>query len=102
MPPKDTTRWKQNEDGSWSRKNRAGDVETTFYAETVAADEGVEVQELVVEAPEPEEVEDDLIDATDGAIAAADEHGVDLATVTGTGANGRITKADVEAVLKED
>lgn len=35
-------------------------------------------------------------DATDGALEAAKELGVDLANVTGTGADGRITKADVE------
>lgn len=36
-------------------------------------------------------------DATAAAIARAEELGVDLATVTGTGKNGRITVGDVEA-----
>lgn len=39
------------------------------------------------------------IDATDSARALADEHGLDLATITGTGTNGRILKSDVEKVL---
>jgi pyruvate/2-oxoglutarate dehydrogenase complex dihydrolipoamide acyltransferase (E2) component len=38
-------------------------------------------------------------DATKGAIELAEEKGVDLAAVTGTGDDGRITKPDVEAYL---
>lgn len=36
-------------------------------------------------------------DATDGAVEAAKELGIELADVKGTGADGRITKSDVEA-----
>lgn len=64
MPGKDTDRWQQNEDGSWSRK-------IGTYGE-----QGV--------------------NATDGAIEAAAELGVDIASVPGTGKDGRITKGDVE------
>lgn len=64
MPAKDTDRWQQNADGSWSRK--IGE-----YGE-----QGV--------------------DATEGAVEAAAELGVDLSYVTGSGKDGRITKADVE------
>jgi pyruvate/2-oxoglutarate dehydrogenase complex dihydrolipoamide acyltransferase (E2) component len=39
---------------------------------------------------------EDGIDATEGARTAAAEQGIDLADVEGTGADGRITKADVE------
>lgn len=39
------------------------------------------------------------VDATDAAVSLAAEHGIDLADVGGTGANGRITKGDVEAHL---
>lgn len=39
-------------------------------------------------------------DATKGAIALAHERGVDLTEVEGTGADGRITKADVERYLE--
>lgn len=42
----------------------------------------------VEEAEEPQ--------ATEAAIAAADELGVNLNAVTGTGSHGQITKADVE------
>lgn len=38
-------------------------------------------------------------DATDAAAALADQEGIDLAGVTGTGSGGRITKGDVEAFL---
>ena len=46
-------------------------------------------------APEPATT----TDATDAAKALADEHGLDLATVTGTGADGRITKDDVQQAI---
>ncbi len=73
MPAKDETRWRYNEeDGSWSR--------------TVG---GVEERTSV----NP--------NATEGAVSAAEELGVDLASVSGSGAEGRITKADVEAAAKE-
>jgi pyruvate dehydrogenase E2 component (dihydrolipoyllysine-residue acetyltransferase) len=41
------------------------------------------------------------INATQGALEAAAELGVDLSSVSGTGAEGRITKADVEAAAAE-
>ena len=40
--------------------------------------------------------------ATESALEMAAAYGVDLSEVTGTGANGRITKADVEKYLEED
>jgi len=45
-----------------------------------------------------EEVQDD-VSASDAAAKLAYEKGVDLALVTGTGANGNITKGDVEAYI---
>src|SRR4051812_31652459 len=41
-------------------------------------------------------------EATDSAVELAEANGVDLSTVTGSGAGGRITKGDVEAVLNAD
>lgn len=40
--------------------------------------------------------------ATDAAKKLAAEHGIDLATVTGTGAEGRVTRDDVAALLPSD
>lgn len=39
------------------------------------------------------------VDATDAARALAKEHSLDLSTIAGTGANGRITVDDVRAAL---
>lgn len=40
------------------------------------------------------------VNATDTAISLAEEHGIDLSTVQGTGADGRILKNDVQAVIE--
>lgn len=42
------------------------------------------------------------IEATQAAVDAAEEHNIDLSTVTGTGENGRITKQDVMALVDEN
>lgn len=39
------------------------------------------------------------VDATDAARALADEEGVDLGSLEGTGEDGRVLKSDVEAAL---
>lgn len=44
---------------------------------------------------------DSEIDATDGAKELAEEENVDLSQVEGTGADGRITKGDVESYIAE-
>lgn len=43
-----------------------------------------------------------IAEATKGAEEAAEELGVDLATVTGSGKDGKITKADVEAAVAKE
>jgi len=64
----DETRWKQNDDGSWSR-NVGGVEETTSINPN----------------------------ATGGALVAAAELGVDINSISGSGKDGKITKSDVEA-----
>lgn len=49
--------------------------------------------EEIFDESEPE------IDATDSARALAEERGIDLAAIQGTGSGGRIIKRDVEAAL---
>lgn len=39
------------------------------------------------------------VDATDGAVKLAAEHGIDLSTIKGSGKDGRITQPDVEAEI---
>jgi len=69
----DDRRWVQNPDGSFSR-----------------------IADATVVEEKPESYYEDI--STTGAAAdLADELGVDLSTVEGTGKGGRITKADVEA-----
>lgn len=89
---RDETAWRRvegdhSEDASYVRSPLAPTAQPTDEART---EEEIENFEAVNEANEPE------YDATEGAVAAAEELGVDLANVTGTGAEGRITKADVE------
>ena len=59
-----------------------------------------EVKGPAEEEDEAEDAEDGPVSATDSAIKLAVENGVDLADVVGTGADGKIIKADVEAHLK--
>ncbi len=51
--------------------------------------------------PDPAIPPDDGPDATDAAKALAAEHGINLASVAGTGQDGRITKDDVQKVVDE-
>ena len=46
-------------------------------------------------------VEEPVADATEAAAELAAARGIDLATVRGTGAGGRIIKSDVEALLED-
>ena len=58
-------------------------------------------------SPEPEILEDipeaeiGTVEATESATELALEHGVDLRSVTGSGAGGRILQRDVEALINE-
>jgi len=65
-------------------------------AEVVAAEVPLEV-----EAPAAEVVADIEINITDSAHALAEEAGIDLATIEGTGKEGRILKSDVLKAIKE-
>lgn len=50
-------------------------------------------------APKPQTNTPDEPNAVPAAKALADEHGVDLSQITGTGVNGRILKSDVQGYL---
>jgi pyruvate/2-oxoglutarate dehydrogenase complex dihydrolipoamide acyltransferase (E2) component len=65
-------------------------VRTTGNIQAAAA-----AAEAAPEAP----TSDAAPEATDAAKALAAQHGIDLATVTGTGSDGRITKDDVQALV---
>ena len=73
MPAKDELRWTQNDDGSWTRQ--VGEVEETTAVNPYA---------------------------TQGALDVAEALGVDINSVVGSGKEGKITKADVEAAAGGD
>jgi len=75
----DDRRWTQNPDGSFSRIAQPAPQ----WAEPAKSDTYYED-----------------ITTTGAAAKLAEELGVDLSTVEGTGKNGKITKADVEAAAK--
>lgn len=82
------------------------------YVVHLAAESGVEIPDDVIgrnlpKAPSRSELKfggapsvPDEIDATPSAEELAQEAGVDLSSVEGTGAGGRITKGDVEKALQ--
>lgn len=55
--------------------------------------------EVKSEAAAEPAIAEPVPDATEAAADLAAEHGIDLATVRGTGAGGKIIKSDVEALL---
>ena len=65
-------------------------------AAAIEEDEEAEEDEAVEEAEEIEEVE-----ATGAAEELAEEHGIDLVGIEGTGKDGRILKSDVQAAVDE-
>jgi pyruvate/2-oxoglutarate dehydrogenase complex dihydrolipoamide acyltransferase (E2) component len=55
----------------------------------------LEIEEIVQDQPS------DVVDATNAARDLAAEHDIDLAAVDGSGEEGRVLKADVQAVIEE-
>lgn len=95
MPGRDETRWVEVEGDhgdspTYERITPAGATDEERTAEEI---EGYETAN-------EEAAADSEYNATAGAIEAAAQLGVDLSTVTGTGYEGRITKADVEAAAE--
>lgn len=96
---RDDTRWVETADEqivgqtTYERVRVSPELPPTDEVRTA---EELEETEAVVEA----EVEENEVNATDGAVEAAAELGVDLSAVVGTGHEGRVTKADVEAAAE--
>lgn len=67
-------------------------IEDNPLADEISDDYGADAEDAAEEAAEG-------IDATTGAVEFAQANNVDLHEVTGTGTDGRITKADVENYL---
>jgi pyruvate/2-oxoglutarate dehydrogenase complex dihydrolipoamide acyltransferase (E2) component len=58
--------------------------------------------ELIEDEPETAVIENSEANATKSAIELADEHGLQLWSVTGTGKGGRITLSDVRALVEDE
>jgi pyruvate/2-oxoglutarate dehydrogenase complex dihydrolipoamide acyltransferase (E2) component len=76
------------------------------YAETLRKlghgtfpDEGYQTRMLAAGAPAKAAQAEDEPRASEAVVKFAEENGVDLDKVVGTGLNGRIKKADVEAAI---
>lgn len=67
------------------------------YAETLRKLGHGTYQTRMLTAEKPVAVE---ILISEAVAAFAEEHGVDLKTVTGTGKDGRVNKSDIEAIIK--
>lgn len=74
------------------------DINDAIALGAVDADGNVKAQF----APQKADTSEEEVDATDEARALAEAHGIDLSTVQGTGANGRILKKDVEAAIPSE
>lgn len=82
MPKRvDPRYWVLNDDGSYTRRQAVEEYEAR----------------LARASGEVEEAEKEEIEATDAASDLAEELGVDLASVEGTGKDGKITVGDVRA-----
>lgn len=46
--------------------------------------------------------EEEVVNATDAAIKLAEEYGIDISEVEGSGSDGRVTVGDVKAVIPEE
>jgi len=77
-------------------------LEADIPAEAEEVQMPTEAEEAFVKSePKPKKAKSKKVDATPGAKRLAREKKIDLGTVKGSGQEGRIIKADVEAVIKE-
>jgi len=75
-------------------------VEPEVVAKTVVEPEVVELYDPLTD-PEWPDIIKPAVSATDAARLAADEAGIDITEVDGTGQGGRITKGDVDRYVAE-
>jgi len=82
---------------------KGGRVLKSDVQEAVDALESGEEEQEPVRAEEEQGLTADEVDITDAARELADEHGIDITTIEGTGKDGRVLKSDVQdAVSAQD
>lgn len=76
-------------------------VEGRFLRPLTAEEHAAELEQAREQAREEMRADAPPVDATDSARELAEAHGINLLSVQGSGAEGRVIKADVEALLEE-
>jgi pyruvate dehydrogenase E2 component (dihydrolipoamide acetyltransferase) len=93
MALRDPARWKHLGNGVYVRNLEVAESDAPLPA--VSAAKAAQQLTDLVQGDEEE------VNATPAAIEAAEELGVDLTEIEGSGKKGKVTKADVEALASE-
>ena len=85
--------------GNWGRVEvgQELDLEPAVAADLINSGNAISLEEAEVAAPAEADAAE--VVATQAAIDHAEAMGIDLATIQGTGKDGKVTKADVEAAI---
>ena len=87
--------------GNWGRVEvgQELDLEPAVAADLINSGNAISLEPAEAGPEVPAEEPADEVDATQAAIDHAEAMGIDLAAIQGTGKDGRVTKADVEAAI---
>ena len=85
--------------GDWGRVEAGQelDLEDSVAADLINSGNAISLEEAEVAAPAEADAAE--VVATQAAIDHAEAEGIDISAIQGTGKDGRVTKADVEAAI---